>query len=107
MTWLMVGLIFFLLLSAAVYGLLVGKAAKRRSWSGRKIKRVAFLPPALLALVALIAPSISDDAKSSHTWSLLCFIGMAAAIGAMQVAAQVVRPGVPLNELDKKNPSNR
>jgi hypothetical protein len=81
--------------------------SKRRSWSGRKIKRVASLPPALLALVALIAPSISDDAKSYPTWNIIVAIGVAAALGAMQVAAQVARPGVPLDELDKENPSIR
>ena len=42
-----------ILLLGAVYGYWIGTAANRRSWSGKKIKRVAGLPPALLGIVQL------------------------------------------------------
>lgn len=100
-----------ILLLGPVYGYWIGHAAKRRSWSGKKTKNVAWLPPIVLGLILQIASLISHWAHQGQPkpawvkfpWSVAIIAGLL----AMFVAAHVAHPGVPVSDLDKDNLSIR
>ena len=100
-----------MLLLGPVYGYWIGNAAKRRSWSGKKTKNVAGLPPIVLGLILQIASFISHwahqgqpkPAWTEFPWYLAIFTGLL----AMYVAARMAYPGVRLSDLDKDNLSIR
>jgi len=100
-----------ILLLGPVYGYCIGKAAKRRSWSGKKTKNVAGLPPMVLGLLLQIASFISHwahrgqpkPAWAEFPWYIAIFTG----VFAMYVAARIAYRGVRLSDLDKDNLSIR
>ena len=100
-----------ILLLGPVCGYWIGNAAKRRSWSGKKTKNVAWLPPIVLGLLLQIAALISRWAYQGQPkpawvkfpWYVAIFTGLL----AMFVATHVAYPGVPLSDLDKDNLSIR
>ena len=101
-----------ILVLGALYGYWIGTVGKRRSWSGKKVKIVSWIPIPMVAVVLMIASTISREASGSGNsaaaweefpWTVTMLTGFL----AMFVAAKVAYPGVPLSDLEKDNLSIR
>ena len=101
-----------ILVSGALYGYWIGTVAKRRSWSGKKVKVVALIPIPMVGVVLAIASKITRGASgpgnpaaawAEFPWTFTLLAGFL----AMFIAAHVAYPGVPLSDLEKDNLSIR
>jgi hypothetical protein len=105
--WTIIGALGILVLSI-LYGYCIGTAAKRRSWSGKKVKRVAALPILGVGIVLIIASILSRNATgygSVKAWATFPWaVMLTAGYLAMFVAAKIAYPGVPLSQLDRDHP---
>jgi hypothetical protein len=103
MTWI-IGCLGILVLGAG-YGYGIGAVAKRRAWSGKKVKIVALVPIPVVGVILMIASKMSREASGSGNpaaawaefpWTATLLAGFLAVF----VAAHVAYPGVSVKDLD-------
>jgi hypothetical protein len=98
---------FALFAFGPLYGYRIGALGKRRFWSLKKIKRLAFLPlliPGAILFIVSFMWRLSPDYLGGATWAIFpCAVSFGAGSVAMFVASKVARPGGVLLEADEKD----